>query len=135
MRGEFVLSVKFKRFSRALIGVIVAYAVAAQGLLFAIGAIAPVAQTHDGAPGFELCLHDSQDAPAQFPASNPDASGCTHCLFCFAGAHQVLVGAAPAAFHRVDTSAVETLWLPERSRQPLTPAHSIANPRDPPLSV
>ena len=100
MRAEF--SVMLKRFLRALIGVSVAYAVAAQGLLIALGGFAPVAQAQDVGPAFELCLHDSQDAPAQPPASTPDQSGCTHCLFCFTGAHQALVAGAPAAFHRVD---------------------------------
>jgi hypothetical protein len=38
MRGVFRLSVKFKRFLRPLIGIVVAYAVAAQSLLIALGA-------------------------------------------------------------------------------------------------
>jgi hypothetical protein len=135
MRADFRLRVKFKRFLRALIGVSVAYAVAAQGLLIALGGFPAVAQAHDGASGFELCLHDSQDAPAQSPANTPAQSGCTHCLFCFAGAHQALVGAAPAAFHRVDGAAVATSWLPDISRQLLIPAYSIASPRGPPQVV
>jgi hypothetical protein len=132
MRADFRLSVKFKRFLRALIGVSVAYAVAAQGLLIALGGFPPVAQAHDDASGFELCLHDSQNAPAQSPANTPDQSGCTHCLFCVAGAHQALISGAPTAFHRVDVAVVETSWSPDISRQPLIPAHSIANPRGPP---
>jgi len=128
------LRVVSKRLWRPLIGVVVAYAVTAQALLIAFGGFPPIAQVHGGAPGVELCLHDPQDAPAQSP-STPDQSGCTHCLFCFAGPHQALISGAPTTFYRVDVRAAETSWLPDVSRHPLTPAHSIANPRGPPLSV
>jgi len=135
MRADFRLRVKFKRFLRALIGVSVAYAVAAQGLLIALGGFPPVAQAHDDASGFELCLHDSQDAPAQPPASTPDQSGCTHCLFCFTGAHQALVAGAPATFHRVEVQLAAAPALVSESARPRASPRSIANPRGPPRAA
>jgi hypothetical protein len=119
------------RVLRPLTGVIVAYAVAVQGLLIALGGFVPVAQAPDGVPSFELCLHDSQDAPATVP----DTSRCTHCIFCFAGAHDAAIGAAPGVFHRIDIGTVETSWLPEIRSQPSIPAYSIASPRGPPQVV
>jgi len=133
MRAEF--SVMLKRFLRALIGVSVAYAVAAQGLLIALGGFPSVAQAHDDASGFELCLHDSQDAPAQPPASTPDQSGCTHCLFCFTGAHQALVAGAPATFHRVEVQLAAAPALASESARPRASPRSIANPRGPPRAA
>jgi hypothetical protein len=135
MRAEFRLSVKLKPFLRALIGVSVAYAVAAQGLLIALGGFAPVAQAQDVGPAFELCLHDSQDAPAQPPASTPDQSGCTHCLFCFTGAHQALVAGAPATFHRVEVQLAAAPALASESARPRASPRSIANPRGPPRAA
>jgi hypothetical protein len=58
-----------KRLWRPLIGVVVAYAVTAHGLVIAFGSFPSAAQVHDGAPGVELCLHDPQDAPVNSPGS------------------------------------------------------------------
>ena len=69
MRGVFRLSVKSKRFLRPLIGIVVAYAVAAQGLLIALGGFSLPANVGGDTPAFELCLHDAQDAP-ELPAGN-----------------------------------------------------------------
>ena len=52
-----------KRFGRPLIGVVVAYAVAAQSLLIVLGGFSLPAQADDGAPAFELCLHDAASKP------------------------------------------------------------------------
>jgi hypothetical protein len=129
-----VVRLRTARVLRPLIGVVVAYAVAAQALLVALGGFPLVVQGHDRVPGFELCLHDSQGAQ-QSPADIPDRSGCTHCVFCFAGAHHAVIGAAPTVFHRIDIEAVQTPWPPDETDQPLIPAHSIASPRGPPRGV
>jgi hypothetical protein len=129
-----VVRLRTTRVLRPLIGVVLAYAVAAQALLVAIGGFPVAAQAHDGVAGFELCLHDSRDAQHP-PANIPDRSGCTHCLFCFAGAHHAVIGAPQVVFHRIDVEGVATPWLPDITSQPPTPAHSIANPRGPPLRV
>ena len=113
------------RVLRPLTGVIVAYAVAVQGLLIALGGFTPVAQAHDGAPGFELCLHDSQDLPAQSPAPTSDQSGCTHCLFC-------LISAAPSVFHRIEIKVGGAQAWASESVEAGAPAYSIASPRGPP---
>ena len=120
------------RVLRPLTGVIVAYAVAVQGLLIALGGFTPMAQAHDGAPGFELCLHDSQDLPAQSPAPTSDQSGCTHCFFCFAGAHQALISAAPSVFHRIEIKVGGAQAWASESVEAGAPAYSIASPRGPP---
>jgi hypothetical protein len=123
-----------KRFWRPLLGVIVAYAIAAQSLVIALGGFTLPAQANDGAPAFELCLHDAQSAP-ELPASNPDHSGCTHCIFCFAGSHHAVIGAAPAVFHRVQVAVVVTRWMADKSGRLDRRPYSIASPRGPPLSA
>ncbi len=59
-----------KRFWPPLIGVVVAYAVAVQSLLVALGGFALAAPANDTPPAFELCLHDGATAPA-LPADAP----------------------------------------------------------------
>ena len=132
MRGVFRLSVKSKRFLRPLIGVIVAYAVAAQSLLIALGGSSVPANVGDDAPAFELCLHDAQDAP-ELPAGNPDHTNYTHCIFCLAGSHHAAIEAAPVAFHRVLAETVDAPRVADRQHLPRLPAYSIAIPRGPPL--
>jgi hypothetical protein len=121
-----------KRFWRPLIGVVVAYAVAAQSLLIALGGFALPAQANGDTPAFELCLHDTQGAP-ELPARNPDYSGCTHCIFCFAGSHHAAIGGSAAVVHRTHFEIVSARSLADESPRPNAPACSIASPRGPPL--
>ena len=86
MRDVFRLSVKPKRFLRPLIGIVVAYAVAAQSLLIVVGGFYLGANVGDDALAVELCLHDAQDTP-ELPAGNTGHNSITHCIFCFAGSH------------------------------------------------
>ena len=123
-----------KRFWRPLVGVVAAYAIAAQALLIALGGFSLQAQAHDGAPGFELCLHDSQAVPDQ-PAGGAGHYGCTHCIFCFAGSHHAVVAAPLGVFHRAYVEIVEAPWAADMRALPLPPAHSIASPRGPPLGA
>jgi hypothetical protein len=121
-----------------LIGVIAAYAVAAQSLLIALGGLPVPAQAHDGTSAFEVCLHDSQQVgkdAEQLPASNPDQPGSKHCIFCFAGTHHAVVGAATGLFHRVDFEIPVVLSVGDESPSPDAPSHSIASPRGPPLGA
>ena len=134
MRGVFRLSFKSKRFLRPLIGVIVAYAVAAQSLLIALGGFSLPANVGGDTPAFELCLHDAQDAP-ELPAGNPDHTSCTHCILCFAGSHHAVIGAARVAFHRVHIETVDAPRVADRQHLPGLPAYSIASPRGPPLDA
>jgi hypothetical protein len=134
MRGVFKLSVKSKRFLRPLIGIVVAYAVAAQSLLIALGGFSLPANVGDDAPAFELCLHDAQDVP-ELPAGNPDHTTCTHCILCFAGSHHAAIGAAPVAFHRVHVETMDAPRVAVRQHLPRLPAYSIASPRGPPLDA
>lgn len=121
-----------KRFWRPLIGLLVAYAVATQSLLIALGGFALPAQANESAPGFELCLHGGQPAP-DLPAGNPKHSGCTHCIFCFAGAHHALIASPSAVFHRVDIEVIHMAWAADKRALPCRSAYSIASPRGPPL--
>ena len=134
MRGVFRLSVKSKRFLRPLIGIVVAYAVAAQGLLIALGGFSLPANVGGDTPAFELCPHDAQDAP-ELPAGNPDHTNYTHCIFCLAGSHHAAIEAAPVAFHRVLAETVDAPRVADRQHLPRLPAYSIAIPRGPPLDA
>ena len=122
------------RLWRSLLSIVVAYAVAIQSLLIAVAGFSLPADAGQNAPAFELCLHDASGAPA-VPADNSDQSGCTHCIFCFAGAHHAVIGAAPAAFHRVSVATVVVTWLGDTSGPRRLTRHTIASPRGPPLSV
>ena len=134
MRCVFKSSVELKRLVRPLTSFIVAYALAIQSVLIAVGGFSLPAGAGQDAPAFELCLHDISGAPA-LPADKPDLSDCTHCVFCFAGAHHALVGAAPADFHCVNVAMVVVPWQGDTSA-PIRPArHTIASPRGPPFSV
>jgi hypothetical protein len=116
------------------LSVVVAYAVAIQSLLIAVGGFSLPADAGQNTPAFELCLHDAAGEPA-LPASNPDQSGCTHCIFCFAGAHHAVIGTAPAVFHRVNVAMVVVAWPGDSSGPRRLARYTIASPRGPPLSV
>ena len=121
-------------FWRSLLSVVVAYAVAIQSLLIAVGGFSLPADAGQNTPAFELCRHDAAGEPA-LPASNPDQSGCTHCIFCFAGAHHAVIGTAPAVFHRVNVAMVVVAWPGDSSGPRRLARYTIASPRGPPLSV
>ena len=122
------------RYWRAVLSVVVAYAVAIQSLLIVVAGFSLPADGGQNAPAFELCLHDASGAP-QLPAGNPDHSGCTHCIFCFAGAHHAVIGTAPAVFHRVNVAIVVVSRLGETFGLRWLTRYTIASPRGPPLSV
>jgi hypothetical protein len=119
---------------RALLSVVVAYVVAAQSLLIAIAGVSLAPNAGQNAPAVELCIHDASDAP-QVPASKPDLSDCTHCIFCFAGAHDAVIGTEPAVFHRVNVVMVAPPWLGDQSGLTRQARYTIASPRGPPFSV
>ena len=123
----------FRRFWRPLIGVVTAYAVAAQSLLIVVGGFSFPAHADRASPGFELCLHSGQGG-LDIPAGNSDRSGCSHCIFCVATSHHALIG-SPQAFRRaaVETTAAPTAadWDGIRHLS----AYSIASPRGPPFGA
>ena len=118
---------------RSLFCVIVAYAVAAQSVLIAVGFSLP-ADAGQNAPAFELCLHDTSGAQ-DLPASSKPDSDCTHCIFCFAGAHDAVIGTEPAVFHRVNIAMLAVPWLGDQSGLTRPTRYTIASPRGPPLSA
>jgi len=117
---------------RPLIGILVAYAVAAQSLLIVLGGFSSPARADTATPGFELCLHDSQGAPAS-PAGIPGHPGCSHCIFCFAGAHHALIGAPPELISRVAVAVIDVPLAADKHGPPRLSAYAIARPRGPPL--
>ena len=121
-------------FWRALLSVVVAYLVAIQTLLIAIAGFSLPADVGQNASAFELCLHDVSSTP-EAPASKPDLSDCTHCIFCFAGAHHAVISTAPAVFHRVNVAMVVVSRLGETSGLRWLTRYTIASPRGPPLSA
>jgi hypothetical protein len=131
MSGLFGRGTIPRRSSRALIAVVVAYAVAVQSLLIALGGFALAAPVTDTSPAFELCLHDGGAAPT-LPAGAPAHAPCTHCIFCFAGATLAVIGSPPALVHRTHFEFVEISWARSQHRPPRVADHSIASPRGPP---
>jgi hypothetical protein len=131
-RGMLKIATKSRRLGRPLMAVVVAYAIAVQSLLVALGGFSQFAAVTDAAPAFELCHHDADGAPAS-PAHTPDHSGCNHCIFCFAGAHQALIGPAPFFSQAADIILVDVTRVADTHRPPTLPAYSIAEPRGPPL--
>jgi hypothetical protein len=124
--------IKPRRFWRPLIGIVAAYAVAAQALLIALGGLNLTAQASEGQPAFELCLHDGQGAPT-LPIGGPGSPGCSHCIFCFAGSHHALAGAPPVVFARIHVEIIDVPWIADKHALSRLPAYSIARPRGPPL--
>jgi hypothetical protein len=118
------------RYWRALLSVIVAYAVAVQSLLIAVGGSSLPADAGQNTPALELCVHGASGAP-EMPASDHDQ----HCIFCFAGAHHAVIGTAPAVFHRVNVATVMVPRLGDTSGLRRLTRYTIANPRGPPLSA
>jgi hypothetical protein len=122
------------RFWRTLLSVVVAYAVAAQSLLIAVAGFSLPADAGQNAPAFELCLHD-QSGALQLPPSDLGHAKCTHCIFCFAGAHHAVIGGAADAFHSVDVGMVVVPWRGSTTGLRRLTRYAIANPRGPPLSA
>jgi hypothetical protein len=122
------------RFWCRLVAVVLAHAVAVQALLVALGGFSLAANADPKVPAFELCSHDANGA-TQSPAKLPDQSGCTHCIFCFAGAHHAVIGAARAVFHRVYVATVVVPWLADTLGVRRVTRYTIANPRGPPLDA
>jgi hypothetical protein len=120
-----------KQLWRPLIGIVVAYAVAAQSLLIVLGGFSLATRADTATPGFELCLHDSQTAPA-LPTDAPVYPGCSHCIFCFAGAHHALIGSAPALVSRAAIAAIDVPLAADKHGPPRLSAYAIASPRGPP---
>jgi hypothetical protein len=122
------------RLWRPLIGVTVAYAVAAQGLLIAVGGFSFPAVASDGAAAFDLCMHHTQGAP-ELPIDNGRHSQCADCPFCFAGTQDAVVAGPSAVFTRLFFEAAEIAWADNKhSLHGLRP-YFIASPRGPPFEA
>ena len=119
---------------RSLLSVIVAYEVAIQSLLIAVAGFSLPADAGQTAPAIELCLHDASGAP-ELPASKPDLSDCTHSIFCFVGAHDAVIGTAPAVFHPVQFATVVVPWLGDTFSLARLIRYTSASPRGPPPSA
>jgi hypothetical protein len=120
------------RLWRPVLGIVVAYAIAAQSLLITLGGFALSPQADQAAPTVVLCHHvDEGTAPA--PPGKSRHAGCTLCVFCFASAHVAVIGTQPILLRRI---SVETIGAPPAAggqRLPGIAPHSIAEPRGPPL--
>jgi hypothetical protein len=124
-------SCRSKRLWRSVIVILMAYAVAAQSLLIVLGGFSALAQADPAAQALELCHHDA-DA-AGLPASAPGYPVCNHCIFCFAGSHHAAIRPSPALFHRVDVAVIDAPSVANKGNLTRPSAHSIANPRGPPI--
>ena len=123
-----------RRVWRPFIGIVVAYAVAIQSLLIALGGFALAAPANDAPPAFELCLHRS-DGAAALPAGAPTQAPCSHCVFCFAGANHAVIASPTALVHTARFEIVKISWTADKQCPPCIADHSIASPRGPPPRV
>jgi hypothetical protein len=123
----------FSRLWRPFIGIVIAYAVAAQSLLIVLGGFSALAPADRAAPAFELCHHDA-GGPG-LPVDVPGHAGCSHCIFCFAGSHHAVMGSPPSLFKRLAAVVIESVVVVDRHDLPNLSAHSIASPRGPPLQA
>lgn len=123
-----------KRLWRPLVSVFVAYAVAIQSMMIGLAGFSMPADARQSAPAFELCLHDTAGAPT-LPNDKPEFPGCTHCIFCFAGAHHAVIGTAPAVFRRVIVGMIVGPSLTDASGPGRLTRYTIAIPRGPPPSA
>jgi Protein of unknown function (DUF2946) len=121
-------------FWRRLIAVVLGHAVAVHALLVALGGFSLAANVDQSFTAFELCSH-SADGSTKSPAKIPDHSACTHCIFCFAGAHHAVIDTEPAAFRRVNVAMAVVPSLDDASGPKRLIRYTIASPRGPPLSV
>ena len=120
-----------RRYWRPMIGIVVAYAIAAQSLLIAAGGFALPSSADVASPDSALCVHDGQ-SPAQPPADIPRHSEGMHCILCIPGPHHALTGAPPVLVRHAAIHASTIDWPTDLAPFPGIPAHSIANPRGPP---
>jgi len=127
----FTSGMRCERLWRPLIGLVLAYAIAAQSFLLAFGGFVMTTPADTGAPAFELCFHNAQAAPASSDGV-PSHPGCTHCIFCFAGSHHAVAAAPSALFHRVNVEIVDIPWVSNQHALPRLSDYSIASPRGPP---
>jgi len=120
------------RLWRPLVGIVVAYTVAAQSLLIAFGGFGLPANAGTDIGAFEFCHHGGQTTPDQ-PVGPSGPAGCSHCIFCFAISQNAFIGPSPAIVHRFTESFVSIAWVADRTALPRLSAYSIASPRGPPL--
>jgi hypothetical protein len=100
----------------------------------AVAGFSELADVDQDTPGFVLCLHDTSGAP-ELPAGKPDLPSCIHCIFCFAAAHNAVIGTAPVLFHRVYIAMVVLPWCGDTSGLRRLTRYTIASPRGPPFSA
>jgi hypothetical protein len=124
---------KAKRLWRSLVGIVAAYAVAAQSLLIVLGGFSALAQADPAAQALELCHHDA-DAPG-LPAGAPGHPACNHCILCFAGSDHAVIRPSSTLLHRVDVAVIDAPWVANKGSLTRPSAHSIANPRGPPIAA
>lgn len=122
---------------RRVIACILAYALAAQGFIFAldIGRSAMAAADDASAKAFaglELCSHSGGTTSPQTPSQGPIAD--LHCLFCLAGA--VYVNCAPPCAPQWNkVVAADAAWLPAAAPLRVLAVHRSAWPRGPPAAA
>jgi hypothetical protein len=121
-------------FWRPLVGIAVAYAIAAQSLFIVLGGFGLIAPADRSVPGFTLCHHDDSDAPAA-PAGAPDQPPCNHCIFCFAGSQHVVLASPPPLLRDLVAEVVEVRPPAASHIVILRSAYTIAIPRGPPLAA
>ncbi len=117
-----------------MIAGVLAYALAAQGFVFAfdIGGAANAAETGTAWAGFELCSHSGTTSVPGIPAQAPD--GNVHCVFCVAGA--VFLNCAPPGV--IQSSKIvlsEAVWPLTVSQLIAIPIIESAWPRGPPAAA
>ena len=122
------------RLWRSILGVLVSYAIAIQGLFVGLTGYAVSATADQASPFFQLCLNGSKTAPSS-PEEVPGHVGHDGCMLCFAQATPALCGAPPGGFFRIDVEADCIRHTVDAERVGPSFPYSIARPRGPPFAA
>jgi hypothetical protein len=122
------------RLWRGILGVLVSYAIAIQGLFIGLTGSAIPAKADQGSLFFQLCLNGSKNAPGS-PEEIPRHIGHDQCVFCFAQPNPALCGAPPGGFFRIDVEGECIRHTVYAERVGPLPPYWIARPRGPPFEA
>jgi hypothetical protein len=120
--------------ARAVVGVIVAYAIAINTFAAAISGLHIAAGGNEPGQAFELCIHDAQGGPVS-PGEPADRSCVQHCLIYSANLNLAFVVPDGSAGRTVVFETLLVSRLADDSPLPKASRYAMPRPRGPPPSA